>query len=145
MRVLLIILGVIVLLLIAVGAIGYVMMKKHGPQLRERFEKTEAEANAFGAGKPDTACVDEAFVRLRRCDGLMCEVEVQGFTTFCMQAAEPTAELCKGIPKPQNIMDTVKWSLEECDRRGLPQNKPCTRLIQTVQKHCFRPPAASSP
>ena len=144
MRVLLIILGVIVLLVVAVGAIAFIMLKKHGPELRERVAKTEEAGRAFGTGKPDTACVDEAFVQVRQCKGLLCEVEVQAFMTFCLDAAEPTAELCQGVPKPQNIMDTVKWSLAECERRGLPQNKPCTRLIQAVQKHCFRPPPATA-
>lgn len=126
-------------MIVAAGSIGYVMFRRHGPQWKSRIEKSAAEGEALGKGRPDSACVDEAFARVNRCKGFVCEGDAQMFLTSCLAEAEPTAALCIGVPKPDSIRETIRWSLEECDRRGMPRNQRCTRLIGAIQSHCSRP------
>lgn len=139
MRILLIIVGVFVLMIVTAVSIGYVMFKRHGPQLKSRIEKSVAEGEAFGKGRPDSECVDEAFAHLKRCTGFVCEADAQLFLTSCLAEAEPTAALCIGVPKPDSLRETIRWSLEECEKRGMPRNQRCTRLIGAIQSHCSRP------
>jgi len=129
-------------ILLVAGAIflGYRWFRAHGGELREGAEKVVAEGKEFGAGRDANVCVDEALKRGDKCGfaGMMCEVKVKLFLDNCIQAASVPADFCKGVPKQTNVVGSVKWQLEECARRGHPNEQRCTRMLQSVQQACAR-------
>jgi len=128
----------LVLLLIAVGAGVYFFVNRHKDEWLAEGRKAREEARTFAAGRTGADCVEESIRRLRECSGLMCEVRARVFLDGCLDAAADSPRLCEGVPPRSEIMKTVRWSLDECSRRGMPGSQPCSRLVQEIQKYCDR-------
>jgi len=126
------------LLIAAVVASGYLFVSRHKDEWVEAGKKARDEARTFAAGKTGTDCVDESLRRLRQCSGVLCEARVRLFLGGCLDAAAESPQRCEGVPPRGEIIRTVRWSLDECARRGMPNDQPCTRLLQELQRHCGR-------
>lgn len=113
-------------------------VRSQGASLQEEGKVLMAEAEEFGKGKDGEACLDESFRRLKACNGFICEAKVKVFLQGCLSSATVPPEFCQGVPKPTEIMATVRYQLAECEKRGMASNKPCTRLISGVQAHCAK-------
>jgi len=136
LKVILVIVLIVVALLVAAGFIGYRWIQRHTPELKAQGEKVRADAAAFGKDKTPDACVDEAFARLRRCDGIVCQAMTKIFLTRCVAASNVPADFCSTIPRRDRIIDSVKWSLAECARRGHRADQQCTQIITGLQDYC---------
>ncbi len=139
--------GCVVLLVIfvLVAVVGLLYVGRHKDEWLAAGKKADEEGRAYAAGKTVNDCVDESLRHLRACSGIGCEVRVQVFLSGCLKVAAPSPELCAAIPPRGEIMETAKWSLAECARRGLPNSQPCSRLFQEVQRHCAEAPATPTP
>lgn len=135
-KVILIILAVIVIGVAAVGVVGYRWVKAHANELQADAAKMKTEAAEFARGKDANACVDETLRRLDRCDGIMCELRTKIFLTECARASNVPADFCANIPNHGQIMDTAKWAVAECARRGHQNDQRCTRVITGLQDYC---------
>ena len=143
MKIFLIILAVILVLVITAGVFGFLWVRNNAPALKEKADQAIAEGEAFGQGKQAAECVDESFLRLKARSGLVSELHTQMFMKSCLQVAEVPAEFCTGVPPSSEIMKTVRWSLEQCNGRGMPNSQPCTRLVRAYQEFCENPPPRS--
>lgn len=111
-------------------------VRSQGATLQEKGKAVAEEAEAFGRDQEPEACVAESLIRLKACDGFICEAKIKIFLTTCLQAANDKSELCSGVPPPTEIMQSARWQLAECERRGWGNNQRCTRTISAVQLHC---------
>jgi hypothetical protein len=134
----------VVLVIVLVGfvllAAGIVIaarwVKSQQAALQEQGKRVIAEAKAFGAGKDGEACVAEALQRVQAASGFIGEAKVKVFLQHCLSAANVAPRMCDGVPAPAEIMNAARWTLDECARRGKPNDQRCTRLIGALQMHC---------
>jgi len=138
LKVLLIIFLIGVVLVALAIFLGYRWFRAHEGELREQGQAVVAEAENFGRGKDANACVDESFVRLRRCDGFICEAKTKIFLENCVRTSTVPPGFCDNIPKSSEVLATVTWALNECSRRGMENDKPCTRLVRGLQEICAK-------
>ena len=124
------------LLLVAGVVIFARWVKAQGAQLQEQGKATIAEAEAFGRGKDGEACVAEALERMKTADGFIGEAKTKVFLQHCLGTATVAPQTCEGVPAPTEILKTAQWTVDECARRGYPNNQRCTRLIGALQVHC---------
>lgn len=113
-------------------------VSSNADQLKERTHRLKAEGEAFGKDRGWQACEPEA---LRRADGctignIMCEVAQGFFFEACLTAGTPDARLCDGVPRKDEILASVTWSLSRCAAADHPDDQRCTRLMGAIQRHC---------
>ncbi len=126
------------LLTLAIGVGGYFYVNQHKDGWLAAGKKLHDEGQTFAAGKTASDCVDESLRRVRECSGIPCEVRARMFFNGCFDAAAESPQLCEAVPPRGEILRTAQWSLDECARRGMPGNQPCTRTLQELQKYCDR-------
>lgn len=131
-----VIVGFVMLVLGIVLAARWVRTK--GERLSEEGKAMAAEGQKFGEAKDAEACLAESLNRMKNCSGFICEAKIKLFLDNCLQTATVPPELCSTIPKQTAILDSARWQLEECERRGWKNNQRCTRLVQQLQLHCER-------
>lgn len=120
---------------------SYYWFSKNKGRLATEGKEASTEGTTFGRGRAKTECVDEGVARLPNCGNIdfVCESKNKLFVQNCLRSSKPQPSFCEGVPKPTNILDTARWTLTECTRRGHPSDQPCTRLITTVATHCAKP------
>lgn len=138
LKVILIILFIGIVVVALAVFLGVRWLRSHEGELREQGQAVITEAEDFGRGKDGEACVTEAFARLRRCDGFICEAKTKIFLESCVKSSNVPPGFCDGIPKRSEILASATWALAECERRGLANDRPCTRLIGGLQEVCER-------
>ncbi len=137
--ILLIIFGVLAFLgLLAIGGI-YWWVTANKDRLLAVGEEGAREGETFASDREQSECVDEGIRKLSSCNGLMCEAQVKIFTETCIREAEPTPGFCDGVPPKSEIVKASMWAINECSRRGKPNNQRCTRLVQAVLEACHQP------
>jgi hypothetical protein len=125
-------------LLIAFGVGIFYYVNGHKDQWVAEGKKIHDEAAVYAASKTGSDCVDESIRRLSSCSGFVCEVRTRVFLDACLEAAAESPQLCDGVPSRSEIVQSARWSLAECARRGMQGSQPCSRLMQELQKHCDR-------
>src|ERR1051325_1134707 len=136
LKVILIVLAVLAALVAGAGFIGYRWVKAHAGELKAQGDKIKADAAAFGKDKTPDACVDETFARLDRCDGIICQTTTKIFLSRCVAASNVPENFCASIPRRDQFIDSAKWALAECARRGRSNDQLCTRFIGGLQDYC---------
>ena len=136
LKIVLAVIGVFILIVVGFGVVGFVYVNKHKEEWMKAGNAAKQEGETFAAGKDASLCVDEALRRLGSCQGLQCEVTNRIFLEHCMKKAAPSPQLCTNVPRRSAILASARWALEECGRRGMPNNQPCGRLLQEVQRYC---------
>ena len=136
MKVVLIVVLVGFVLVVAGVVVAARWIKRQGTVLKTEGEAVMAEARKFGEGKDGEACIAESLNRLKTASGLMGEAKVKIFLQTCLSTATVSPKTCEGIPKPSEIMKSAQWALDECARRGRPNDQRCTRVINAIQVHC---------
>lgn len=138
LKVTLILLVTTILLFVAAGIVGYFWVTSKSGDWRADAEKVKTEATSFGRGKDPQACIDEAFTRLQKCDGILCEVQTKVFLTSCVTASNVPQRFCASIPPRDQFIASAQWALADCERRGHANDRACTQLIAGLQEYCER-------
>jgi len=127
-----------VLSLIGVAAIGAVVWwaASNKDRILAEGKETMQEAQAYAQTHEQHECVDEGLRRLAKCSGIMCEANTKVFVSACIQQAESTAGFCDGVPPKGKILETSRWCVAECQRRGRGNDQRCARLVQAVPEAC---------
>jgi len=136
LKIVLAVIGVFVLIVIGFGVTVFIYVNQHKEEWVKAGNVAKQEGEAYAAGKDAGQCVDEALRRLGSCRGLQCEVMSRLFLEQCMKKAAPAPQLCTNVPRRSEILASARWAIEECSRRGMANNQPCSRLLQEVQRHC---------
>lgn len=135
-KVVLIVVLVGFVLLVAGVVIAARWVKQRGASFQKEGKAVIEEARAFGQGKEGEACIAESFRRLDTASGFIGEAKVKIFLQNCLATANVPPETCANVPPMSEIMRSAQWTLDECARRGRPNNPRCTRLIPALQVHC---------
>ena len=117
---------------VVIGGGGvYVAWTKFGPGIARELDRAEEEAMTFGRGHDQSACLDEAFRRLRGCDGMLRELQQSIFTQECLAIAADAPDFCAEVP--DSIVAGVLWTKTTCpDADARPPI--CERILREVLK-----------
>ena len=120
---------------------GYLWFKANKDDLKAEGTATMDEAEAFGAKHTQDECITESLSRLDKCGagqfaGIKCKSLASIYLRQCLGKASPSPDVCKGVPRTDDIMASVKWQMKACLDAKRPNNQDCTRLMQAVQRHC---------
>lgn len=135
-KVILIVVGVGFLLLVVGVVVAARWVKSSGEELQKQSKVILEEAEAFGKGKDGEACIAEGLNRLKAADGFIGEAKTKIFLQHCLSVATVAPQTCEGVPSPTEIMQSARWSIDECAKRGWANSQRCTRLIGALQFHC---------
>jgi hypothetical protein len=113
-------------------------VRQRGVALNEEGKAVIAQARAFGVGKDGEACIAESMTRLRTSQGFIGEAKVKVFLQHCLETATVAPELCADVPPPNEILKSARWTLDQCAKRGRPDDQRCTRVIGALQMRCRR-------
>ena len=138
LKVILIIVAVFIALIVGGGYIGYRWILSHQGEIRKQAAQVRADADEFARGKDANACIAEAFARVDRCDGIMCEARTKLFLSDCLEKTGVTPDICAAVPRRGQIIDSARWAVAECARRGRGEDQRCTRLIVELQEQCWK-------
>ncbi len=98
--------------------VGSVMLGRFGSrkftEVMQEAQRQSAEARTWARSHSQGECMDEGMSRVQGCPGIQCQIAVQTFTSVCLSAASPTADLCDGVPDPQEFMATSQWINNRC-------------------------------
>jgi hypothetical protein len=62
-------------------------------------------------------------------------MKVRLFVDGCMKTAD-SHDFCASIPKQSEYLKRAEWSIGECQRRGMPNDQRCSRIMQAVGQAC---------
>jgi hypothetical protein len=123
-------LGVIVVVGIAL------YLKSHGSEIIAEGQAMRQQGFEAGAKLGDGACVDAALGRMGTSPGFGEALDSRLWLDGCLEASDPGAAICAGVPPETEIMKSVNWRLEECQARGRPNDNACSNLLASVQSYC---------
>lgn len=117
------------------GVLGYHFVWKKKDQIMAATVEAGERGAAFGKGKSQSACVDEAMRRVTVERGIQEEALLRLWLRTCLEAAQADTT-CEGVPPPSELMRSVAWAMAQCDAHQLGQDQACVRMVSDVQKHC---------
>lgn len=130
--------GFAVLFVVAVvAAVSWV--SRGGSGVMERAMNADADGKRLGALVEARTCVDTAFARHARGEGLsiMSAAAERIFLENCLNASRPTTGLCDTVPPPREMLREATWASRQCrDRRF--EDMYCPGLLQELADYCGR-------
>ncbi len=99
------------------------------------WEAAEEEGRAFGATTTDDLCVERALQRLEERNPLWLPLEESSFLEGCLQVSAESAELCQGVPLPDDGPAVERWSEGRCRAAGI-DGLACPTLVVEVVHAC---------
>jgi hypothetical protein len=139
----LITLGVIIVLVSAVGTGIYVWWQRNGEAMIASGRVAMDEGSRFAAGKDSWACADEA-ARRSKGAGFNEAINAGVFLGHCLPVAKLAPGFCDGVPGPTDILAGVSWQAQLNQKYGLSPPFETTALPQQIQKFCAVQAKASS-
>jgi hypothetical protein len=135
LKIFLIVAGAVALLVaLLIGGFAW-WLSSNKDELKTMGDQIKAEATGFGQGRNGEACLAEGLRQLAACDGFMCSAKTRVFLAACLEAAEPSPNLCKGAPSSDSFVDSVKWRRHQCAQVHLDTND-CQSLFGEIQDFC---------
>ena len=135
LKIFLIVVGAVALLVaLLIGGFAW-WFSSNKDELKAIGDQIKAEATEFGRGRNGEACLSEGLRKLAACDGFMCSVKTRVDLGACLQAAEPSPNLCEGAPPRGSIVDSVHWLRKQCAEISL-DDDDCHGLFGELQDFC---------
>jgi hypothetical protein len=131
----LIVVGVLILLVTAIGVGGYLFWKYNGEAIVAGAQVAEDEGRRFATGKDSAACMDEAARRTKGA-GFSAAVTTRIFLENCLKAARLTDGFCDGVPGPTDFLKSVSWQTQLNQKYGLDPPFETAVLPQSIQEFC---------
>ena len=141
LRVILILVLVFILIAATLVFFGYRWWSDNKGRLMDAAKRAEEEGEAFGRNVNASVCVDETLTRVKRCDGIPCELGTRLFLDGCLRTAARSPELCASMPARSEYLKRAQWTLDECARRNLAGDQRCSRVMQAVAIACDHEPS----
>ena len=136
-----VVLGIVLFFIVlAIGgaffAVNWVRINK--TRLQQEATKVRDEGRSFGEGKEPVACMDEAIRRYKEKRGFAGQIRNQLFMEACLDASSFPATFCATVPQQTEFIDSSRWALNECQKRGMPNDQSCTTIVMSVVQRCDR-------
>lgn len=128
------ILGAVVVL----GAVGFVWVRRAATRLMEQGRVALEAGQRAGRSLTAAACVDTVFARHARTDAsLGTQLNERLFFDGCLNASEPSPDMCTDVPPEGAIARVARWALQQCQARGL-SDPSCPSLLLPLPEYCGR-------
>jgi hypothetical protein len=144
LKVTLIVIGVIIVLVLAVGIGGYLWWKSNGDAMVADAKAAMDEGRRFAAGKDSWACVDEGAKRTKDA-GLSGAIATRLFLDTCLQAARLAPGFCDAVPAPTDFLKAIPWQAQMNKKYGLNPPFETVALPQSIQGFCAARSTAPQP
>lgn len=137
-KILLIVLGLCFGGMVGLGVAAYLWVDSNKGRFKDKIMEVAEEATAFAETTDQAGCMAEAEARGKACGafGLKCEMKAVMFLRICLEEAEPTPGFCDGVPPESDIIESAKWTLEQCGAADTVHNNRCSRLQKPRQGFC---------
>ena len=138
-KLLLFIVGGFATLFVVVVVVGVIWVSRGGSGVMQQALHAAADGKRLGALIEARACVDTAFARHARREGLsiMGSAAEHVFIRGCLDASRPTPSLCDSVPRPIEIMRAASWASRACRDRGF-DDVYCPGIAQELSAYCGR-------
>jgi hypothetical protein len=102
------------------------------------FGNSEARdaGRAYARNVSQEACLPEALRRLERCGSLGCAQAEGAFLGECLMIAEPTTDLCDGVPRNAASTEAYDWTAARCRQVNAPSGY-CFAVIGVLIGECY--------
>lgn len=108
--------------------------------LAGQAEQTQLDARTYGTAHTQAECDAEGMRRgpdLCTDVQVSCIIDASVFLHTCLQAAPALAETCERVPSRDTPVDAGLWLAEECTRRGHPDRRACSQVLQNgLLRYC---------
>jgi len=141
LKVILIVIGVIILLVLAVGVGGYLWWKNYGDTMMADAKVAMDEGRRFAAGKDSWGCVDEGARRTKGA-GLSGTIATRLFLDACLKSARLAPGFCDAVPGPTDFLSAVSWQAQLNQKYGLNPPFETVALPQSIEAFCAARSAA---
>lgn len=116
---------------------GFILIRSLSKGQRKAFLQAVGEGRAFGPGRQDQACLDEAVRRAAGIKDVLSSVRNQAFLNGCLAVAAPTETFCADVPAEGGVLGRTKWALARVQAAGLDARNPFQRgLFDDVFRQC---------
>ena len=116
---------------------GFMLIRALSKGQRKAFLQAVGEGRAFGSGRQDQACLDEAVRRAAGIKDVLGSVRNQAFLNGCLAVASPTQTFCADVPAEGSVLGRTKWALSRVRAAGLDARNPFQRgLFDDVFRQC---------
>lgn len=121
---------------------GKFAFEKMETGIQETKEKVEADVKTWNKkSRTQSETLAEAIRRGRTCDSdfdIPCIIEQKSFLILSLKFAKPSPNFCKDVPSTEEIMKSVSWRLNQCNKIASDIPGICEKLIAEVQTVCER-------
>lgn len=138
----LIIAGVMIVVAMAGGIWWW--WKDNAEKLQEAGMVAFDEGRQAGAGLRESGCVEKAAER-HRVDAnrsVFGTVRTNLFFRACLDASQPEAKFCDGVPAQGEMLATGLWAGQRCAKLGFTDSY-CAQILSQVVEYCSSPVRAS--
>ncbi len=129
--------GFFLLAVIAVGGIAYWVYQNKDKWIQS-VDQAGNDAKKFGAQTDNEGCLKEALSRHKQNKSLTGQISTQIFLSICLQESAPSTGFCDGVPKKDEIMKSISWTLKKCTDSSMQNDEGCKRMFGLIQEYCHR-------
>jgi hypothetical protein len=126
--------------LLALLTLAYVLFVQYTANLNtkhlQQVPQFSAAGAEYGATHDQQACLTETFRQSTGCGNFSCGVYYGKFFKACVELAQPSVQLCEGVPGFTEEKDRASkdWLRDVCFDR--PEANSCRLLMRQVQWQC---------
>jgi hypothetical protein len=138
LKILLILFGVGVLAVGVLVAAAVWWFSNNKDRLVAQGSAARTEGTAYAKDKTNDECVAESLHRTDACGSgeFICRATAGLFLDGCLHASAPSAGICRDVPLDSEIMKTVSWRAQVCQRLGHADVQACGQTLDQLQKFC---------
>ncbi|MBI2380544.1 MAG: hypothetical protein HYV16_07305 [Gammaproteobacteria bacterium] len=134
-RVVLLIVGLILGAIVLIGGLGWLWFHNNEQALRQGAEQADAEARRYAQNHEQSECAGEALRRADACADMACRIGNTLFMNTCLSQARSSAELCREVPAPGEILALSRWAVKQCAAAGRESACPA-EIYSPIAEYC---------
>ena len=100
------------------------------------YPEARDAGRAFARDVSQEECLPEALRRVAQCGNLSCAQAEGVFLGECLRVAEPTPDLCDGVPRNAVTNEAYDWTAAQCGRVDAPSGY-CFTVIGALIVECY--------
>jgi hypothetical protein len=122
---------------VVLGFVGYRWLSRNRGRLAAEAREITRQGAEFGKGKEIVACLDES-ARMYQTAGktFKSQITTRVWLESCIRASTVPPEFCANVPRKSQTFASAQWSLDECAKRGLPNDQGCSNLLVAAVGAC---------
>ncbi|HKO56094.1 MAG TPA: hypothetical protein VJ276_09460 [Thermoanaerobaculia bacterium] len=137
LQVVLAVIAVCFVTLVILGFVGYRWLNRNRGRLAVQAREISRQGAEYGRGKEIGACLDES-ARIYQTAGktFKSQITTRLWLESCIRASTVPPEFCANVPRKSQAFASGQWALEECAKRGLPNDQGCSNLLVAAVGAC---------